>query len=104
VLVGVGLGVRVGVAGGVTIGVAVGNSATEVAVGAGPQAASSEMLRHTTRSEDLMFLLLPTTGPIQHHVAFRHRQVAIFAFLELSQFQRPDGDPHQPQHAHVQRF
>jgi len=53
------LGVRVGVAEGVTVGVAVGNSATGVAVGAGAHAANSEMLRHTIKSKDLMFLLLP---------------------------------------------
>ena len=64
-LVGVGLGVRVGVAEGVTVGVATGNSATDVAVGAGAHVVNSEMLRHTIKSEDLMFVLSPTTRHIQ---------------------------------------
>ena len=98
VAVSVGWGaiaVAVGMAEGATVGVAVGNSATDVAVGAGAHVVNSEMLRHTIRNRDLMFL---------QRIAFRHRQVTIFAFLEFPQFQRPDGDPHQPQHAHVQRF
>ncbi len=113
VAVGVGLGAGIDVAGG-----AAGNSATEVAVGAGAHAASSEMLRPTIKSKDLMFLfplLLVFTlcrvfcGKILYdgspnRIAFRRCQVSVFAFFELPQFQRPDGDPHQSQHAHVQRF
>ena len=54
--VGVGRGARVGVAEGATVGVAVGNSATDVAVGAGAHVVNSEMLRLTIKSKDLMFL------------------------------------------------
>ncbi len=116
--VGVGRGARVGVAEGATVGVAVGNSATDVAVGAGAHVVNSEMLRLTIKSKDLMFLfplLLVFTlcrvfcGKIlfdasPNRIAFHRCQVTIFAVFEVSQFQRPDGDPHQPQHTHVQRF
>ena len=46
--VGSGVGVRVGVADAATVGVAVGNTATDVVVGAGPHAANSKRLKHTT--------------------------------------------------------
>jgi hypothetical protein len=51
--------VAIGVAEGAIVEVKVGDSATDVTVGAGPHAASSEMLRHTIRSKARPFLGTP---------------------------------------------
>jgi hypothetical protein len=72
------------VAEGVTVTVAAGNSATGVAVGAGPHAANSEILRHTTRSKARPFLGTP----------LRARCVRIVVRLEILRAPEPHIEIH----------
>jgi len=102
--VGVGLGARVGVAEGVRVGVAVVNSATSVAVGTGPHAASSEMPRHTTRSKDLpgTFNVAPWLGALRDETLprpflgtlLRARCVRIVVRLEILSAPEPHIEIH----------
>jgi hypothetical protein len=93
--VGVGLGMRVGVAEGV--GVAVGNSATGVAIGAGPHAANSEMPRHTAMSK-----AAPWLGAFRHETLartfwgtlLRARCVTIVVRLEILRAPEPHIEIH----------